>query len=368
MKSQGGGKISRKSSTGSSSSRLDGNPKLDSFHNKDGLSLKTYAWTVKNPVGVIIACHGMNSHVRLEYLRHNVEVVNNNKAILKDGDNYYIYKNSWIEEFNKNGYSFYGIDLQSHGQSEGWKGLRTHIRQFDDIVYDFIQYINRIHDMLCLKNKKDNNSSLHDNINNNNNILPFYIMGLSMGGNVVLRTLQILGKSKDNNNKLNIRGCIPLAGMISIDELATKPSYKYFYIPLAKFLGSFFPSLRLTPGLRFNMFPHMNDIIEFDKFKFKKHVTCRLGYELLNAINNLNNDMDYIPENTPILFAHSKKDSVCFYGGTLKFYNKLKCLKKELYTLDDMDHLLPMEPGNERVLKKIITWLAVHTPKQEEQV
>ncbi|CRG98428.1 lysophospholipase, putative [Plasmodium relictum] len=343
-------------------SKLDGKPKIDSFHNKDGLLLKTYAWLVKNPVGVLILVHGLNSHVRLEYLRHNVEVVNNNKAILKDDENFYIYENSWIEHFNKNNYSVYGLDLQGHGQSDGWKNLRTSINKFDDLVYDVIQYINRIHDLLCLSYKKDNNISLHDNITNTK-IPPFYLLGLSMGGNIVLRILEILGKSKDNNKKVNIRGCISLAGMISIDHLTSKASFKYFYIPISKMLSAVFPSSRITPSLHFGRFPFINDIFSFDKNRHKKPITCRLGYELLNAITNLNNDIEYIPKDIPILFIHSKNDSACYYEGVVNFYNKLNNDNKEIHTLEEMDHILTVEPGNEEVLKKIIDWLS-RIPKE----
>ncbi|KAI4841235.1 prodrug activation and resistance esterase [Plasmodium brasilianum] len=338
--------------------KLDGKPKVDSFNNKDGLSIKTYSWQVKDPQGIMFLVHGLNTHVRLEYLRHNVEIEGNNeRAVLKDADNYYIYKGSWIEHLNKQGYSVYGLDLQGHGQSDGWKNLKTNVKKFDDIVYDVLQYINRVHDTLCLSHKRGTNGSIHDNITNTK-IPPFYIMGLSMGGNIVLRILEILGKSKDSNNKLNIRGCISLAGMISIDELATKASYKYFYIPFSKFFATFFPSLRISPTLHFKKFPYINDIFHFDKNRYNKAITCKLGYELLSAIENLNNDMVHLPKNIPILFIHSKQDSACFFGGVQTFYNKIDSDKKELHILEDMDHVLTMEPGNEQVLKKVIEWLS----------
>ncbi|SBS79877.1 lysophospholipase, putative [Plasmodium ovale] len=356
---QGTEKKTKKSGALSNSTgvnKLDGKPKIDSFNNRDGLSLKTYAWVVKNPVGIIILVHGLNSHVRLEYLRHNVIIQSNDKAILKDAENYYIYKDSWIEHFNKKGFSVYGLDLQGHGQSDGWKNLRTNVKKFDDIVYDVIQYISRIHDMLCLLKTKNTNSSIHDNITNTK-IPPFYIMGLSMGGNIVLRVLEILGKSKENNNKLNIRGCISLAGMISIDELATKTSYKYFYIPFSKLFATLFPSLRLTPSLYFKKHPYVNDIFSYDKYRSHKPITCKLGYELLNAIENLNSDMNHLPKNIPLLFVHSRHDSACFFGGAQTFYNKIDSQNKELHILDDMDHVLTMEPGNEKVLSKVSEWI-----------
>ncbi|EUD66643.1 hypothetical protein C922_02964 [Plasmodium inui San Antonio 1] len=404
-----GGAAERSSPTspsGSASSvRLDGKPKVDSFHNRDGLKLKTYSWLVKNPIGVIFLVHGLNTHLRLEYLRHNVEIVSPEKAILKDADNYYIYKDSWIEHFNKSGYSVYGMDLQGHGQSDGWRNVKTNVKKFDDLVYDVIQYINRVHDVICLTSRKDAKNgetskshsaasprlaasttsatspssrmpaaspaplaqsnisswSIHNNLKDTKTP-PFYIMGLSMGGNIVLRTLEILGKSKNQGEKLNIRGCICLAGMISIDEIASKPSYKFFYIPCSKFFATFFPTLRLTPSLYWKKYPYVNHIFNYDKNRNKKPITCKLGYELLNAIENLNNDMDYIPKDIPILFVHSRHDSACFFGGAETFFKKINTNLKELHILDDMDHVLTMEPGNERVLQKLLAWLSAHSP------
>ncbi|CAA9986164.1 lysophospholipase, putative [Plasmodium knowlesi strain H] len=390
-----GGSSSTSPKGSGGSARLDGKPKVDSFHNRDGLTLKTYSWQVKNPIGVIFLVHGLNTHVRLEYMRHNVDIVSSEKAILKDADNYYIYKDSWIEHFNKNGYSVYGMDHQGHGQSDGWRNLKTNVKKFDDLVYDLIQYINRVHDVICLRGQKDamnaetsksgsadsptsgtspsspmsaaspasfaqrnNNSwSIHNNLKNTKTP-PFYIMGLSMGGNIVLRTLEILGKSKDHSAKLNIRGCICLAGMISIDELASKASYKYFYIPCGKFFATVFPTLRLTPSLYFKKYPYVNQIFKYDKNRNKRPITCKLGFELLNAIENLNKDIHHIPKDIPILFVHSRHDSACFFGGAETFYKKINTNLKELHVLDDMDHVLTMEPGNERVLEKVLAWLS----------
>lgn len=337
--------------------QLDGNPKIDSFHNKDGLVLKTYAWTVDNPKGVVILVHGLNTSIRLEYLRHNVEISDNyKKATLKDGDDFYVYKNSWIESLNQNNYSVYGMDLQGHGCSEGYKNSRCHVNKFDDLAYDVIQYINRIHDLLCLSDRKTQDLSIHDNITNTK-LPPFFLMGLSMGGNIVLRILEILGKSKDSGKKVQIKGCCVLAGMISIEHLQNKSSYKYFYIPLSKFMSTVFPSLRMTPSIRFEKFPFVNDIFSYDKNRSKKPITSRLGHELLTAIENLHNDVEHIPQDVHLFFAHSKLDSLCYYNGMINFTNTIKNPSKEIMTIEDMDHVLTVEPGNEQVLQNVLQWM-----------
>ncbi|EWC76601.1 hypothetical protein C923_02724 [Plasmodium falciparum UGT5.1] len=137
--------------------RVDGTPRLDSFFNKDGLLLRTYSWTVKKAVGIIVLLHGLNAHVRLQFLKQNVEVVSNDEVILKDIDNYYVYKDSWIEKLNENGFSVYGIDLQGHGKSDGWNNLRANINFFDDLIYDVIQYIEKINEDISLEYKNESN-------------------------------------------------------------------------------------------------------------------------------------------------------------------------------------------------------------------
>ncbi|CAG9474069.1 unnamed protein product [Plasmodium vivax] len=515
--------------------RLDGAPTLDSFYNKDGLLLRTYGWLVKNAIGIIILIHGLNSHVRFSFLRHNVDIVNYDKALLKDENNYYVYKDSWIEHFNKCGYSVYGIDLQGHGQSEGWGNLKVNVKQYDDLVYDVMQYIHEIHDkvtsygdksgdssssgderceevptvsnrnrgtFLSVKeageesepsgknkgksssgkkgdksssdkksdksssgkkgdkssndkkidksssDKKGDKSSSDKKIDKSSNAkkidksssgkksdkslivqksdksssskkdyrsstsqlsddcsskhsdgsssqisdksptkrktnkllsiadaggemifkkkkkkkaLPTYIIGQSMGGNIALRTLQLLGKSNDERNKrLNIKGCISLSGMISIELMAASPrSYKYscFYLPFFKLFSCFFPRYRLINNMRYIRYKYMNDVARFDKIRYKKGITSRFGYELLKAMKILDRDMIYIPKDIPILFIHSKDDTLCYYRGVVSFFNRLKNDNKELHILENMEHMLTIEPGNENVLKKILTWL-----------
>ncbi|SOV84051.1 lysophospholipase, putative [Plasmodium sp.] len=448
--------------------RLDGSPRLGSFFNKDGLLLRTYSWTVKKAVGIIVLLHGLNAHVRLQFLKQNVEVVSNDEVILKDIDNYYVYKDSWIEKLNKNGLSVYGIDLQGHGKSDGWQNLRANINFFDDLIYDVIQYIEKINEDISLEYKNESNmgasyidssnidssnmgasyidssnmcasyidssnmgasyidtsiidssyidlsnidrsnidssnldplnidpsiidssvidlsnidpsiidpsiidssiidSSIIDSsvidvscINNENNEKPpIYLMGLSLGGNIALRTLEILGKTY-NYKKYNIKGCISLAGMISIEKLASTCSYKYryFIVPFSKLISSCFPTFRLPQNFNFQKFPYVNDLINYDTYRHDKWITIKFGRQILNSIKNLNNDLKYIPKDIPILFVHSVDDCACYYNGVINFYEALESDNKEVHTLYDMDHVLTMEPGNEEVLKKVINWI-----------
>ncbi|KJP90142.1 hypothetical protein AK88_00311 [Plasmodium fragile] len=388
--------------------RLDGKPRLDSFFNKDGLLLRSYGWLVKNAIGIIILIHGLNSHARLTFLRHNVEIVDNSRAILKDENNYYVYDNSWIERFNNNGYSVFALDLQGHGLSDGWDNLSLNINNFDDSVLDVIQYLNIINDELCLEDKEheskatwanakdcatpcdgdnegnsdesnknvgcnndlqDDNELQNDNrpgcskarSNNKCSSLPIFIIGQSMGGNIALRTLQLLERTQNNGKgKLNIHGCISLSSMIRVQRIASPRSYKYkyFYLPFLRLISGFFPKSRFVTKSGFQKYAYLNDLAKYDKIRCKMGVTFKFWCELLKATINLENDMHLIPSDIPILLIHSKDDIVCDYRGALSFFNRLINDNKKLITVENMEHGLTIEPGNEKVLESILDWIA----------
>ncbi|EAA16208.1 hypothetical protein [Plasmodium yoelii yoelii] len=176
---------------------LDGNPKISWFCNKNGLLLKTYGWLVKNAIGIILLIHGLKSHTRLTFMRINIQMTNNDEGLIVDNNNYYIYKDSWIEKFNQNGYSVYALDLQGHGESEAWKNIRGSANSFDDLVDDVIQYMNHIQDEISNESQMDDESN--DIVTTKKKRLPMYIIGHSMGGSIALRILQLLRKEKEDN-------------------------------------------------------------------------------------------------------------------------------------------------------------------------
>ena len=51
-----------------------------------------------------------------------------------------LYKGSWIEGWNKAGFSVCGIDQQSHGFSESLHGFRCYVDKFDHYVEDVLHF------------------------------------------------------------------------------------------------------------------------------------------------------------------------------------------------------------------------------------
>ncbi|EDL42894.1 PST-A protein [Plasmodium vivax] len=338
---------------------LDGNPKIGTFFNKDGLSLRTYEWGVENPRGIIILIHGIKSHVRLSFLKPNVEIVSNDKAILIDGENYYLYKGSWVEEFNRNGYSVHGMDLQGHGLSEGWENLKAHIKEFDDYVYDVVQHIAIILKHFNSKGKERGTLPNKEHSPNGKN-LPIYFIGYSLGGNVALRILQMMEDSKDEIvRSINLKGCILLAPVILYKELAKPDSFafKFVCLPVSKMLCKIIPRFQLKSEPAYQSFPFVIDIGKYDALRYKGGITIQFGYEILRSMHILRSGVNRISKEVPLLFIHSRRDSICYYDYVLSFFERLEVRNKEMYTLEHMDHALTKEPGNEEILQKIVDWI-----------
>ncbi|KEG01396.1 hypothetical protein YYE_03986 [Plasmodium vinckei vinckei] len=406
--------------SGNKDPAIMGNPAIGFFTNKHGLKIKTFKWFVKAPVGIVFLVHSLNSHCRFDYLRHNATILNNEKAVLNDGDNFYVHKDSWIEELNKNGYSVCSLDLQGHGESGCLKGEKTYITNFDDFADDVLQYMNSIHESIINEAAKDNYENEKNAIrqkkrctrcdlilkdesdvccSNEDKIItkglrsrqpghnqykrpdyniapyktpiPMYLVGLSMGGNIVLRILELLSQRKYNYyNRLNIRGVCSLSGMLSAKGIRKEPSWKFFYIPMAALSSLLFPTFRFSPSVSCEVFPYLRDIYTYDKIFYDKPITNKFLYTLLKAADNLNKDADKILKDVPILLIHSVNDQKCNHPSAQDFYNKLKTKKKEFHTLEDMEHMITMEPGNERVLKKLVDWLedTQKTPKVKKKV
>ncbi|VEV56674.1 lysophospholipase, putative [Plasmodium vinckei vinckei] len=406
--------------------KLDGDPKIGWLCNKNDLLLKTYGWLVKNAIGIILLIHGLRSHSRLTFMRINLKMPNGNEDLIVDTNNYYIYKDSWIEKFNKNGYSVYALDLQGHGESQGWKNARGDFSCFDDLVDDVLQYMNQIQDEISNDNQMNDES--YDIVTTKKKKLPMYVIGYSIGGNIALRILQSLNKEKEDmikawnsnnykncktvldnstnmNNfndyysdnscastsatknvvaiasdkdegfyncldKFNIKGCVSLSGMIRIKsklDLGIK-SLKYFYLPLAKFLSFVLPHTRVFSKSVYKKSDYVDIVSKYDKFRNNNGIRFKYIAEVIKATIALGRNINYMPKNIPLLFVHSKDDTICSYEWVVSFYDKVKVNKKDIHIVDGMDHATTMESGNEGILEKIIDWIYDLRMNDEDEI
>ncbi|EUD73105.1 hypothetical protein YYG_02105 [Plasmodium vinckei petteri] len=558
--------------------KLDGDPKIGWFRNKNGLLIKTYGWLVQNAIGIILLIHGFRSHARLTYMKINLKMPNGSEDLVVDNDNYYVYKDSWIEKFNQHGYSVYTLDLQGHGESQSLGNLRGDINCFDDLVDDVIQYMNQIYDEISnddqtndeipndiqvdyeipnddqtdyeipnddqtnyeipnddqtdyeipndiqadyeipnddqtnyeipnddqtdyeipndiqadyeipnddqtnyeipnddqtdyeipndiqadyeipnddqtdddISNDNQTNDESHDIVTTKKKRLPMYIIGHSMGGNIALRILQLLGKEKENSinsgdennyknfniildnyinsseidndmeedmiddvydmnnfnkfvmenmnnmyflansngyysdkscfsasdtsdsivsdkyegcynylDKLNIKGCASLSGMMRLQAPLDggSKSFKYLYLPIIKFLSLVAPHALISSEPGYKRSEYVTNICKYDKFRNKNGVKFKCVSELIKATITLDCNINYLPKEIPLLFVHSIDDCVCNYKGSAMFYDKAKVNRKELYIVEGMNHSITTAPENEKILKMVTDWI-----------
>ncbi|EUD70918.1 hypothetical protein YYG_04042 [Plasmodium vinckei petteri] len=410
---------------------LDGDPKIGWLRNKNGLLLKTYGWLVKNAIGNILLLHGFGTHIRSDFMRKKLKMPNKNGDVVVDNNNYYIYKDSWIEKFNQNGYSVYGLDLQGHGGSQSLGKLRGTFNCFDDLVDDVIQYMNQIYDETSSDNQKDDESNNIVTIKKKR--IPMYIIGYSMGANIALRILQLLKKEKedrikacssnnyknsntmlnnstnineidnDMNNynnygsdnsranisattnsiangnhegrynyldKFNIKGCVSISGMMRFKTIwnAGNNSFKYCYLPILSFLSYVLPHIQISSEPCYKKSGYFSNICKHYIFPNINGIKYKWIYECVKATITLDCDVNYIPKDISLLFVHSKDDSMCSYIGMISFYNKLNVNDKELHTVDGMNHSTTKKPGNEDILKKIIDWICNLRKNGEDEI
>ncbi|CAD2089753.1 lysophospholipase, putative [Plasmodium vinckei brucechwatti] len=458
--------------------KLDGDPKIGWLCNKNGLLLKTYEWIAQNAIGIILLIHGLKSHTRLTFMKINLNIPNNNEDFVVDSDNYYIYKDSWIEKFNQNGYSVYALDLQGHGESQAWKNTRGDFNCYNDLVDDVIQYMCHIQDEISndnqtnyeiandnqanyeisnynqtddeIPNNNQTNNETHDIVSTKKKKLPMYIIGHSMGGNIALRVLQLLGAEKEGNinagdenyykkcsimleniangidndmvediinvmddmntfndssvkdiwykrcisnsknddpdiyiantsdkaegfynnlDKLNIKGCVSLSGMMKLNATrkAGDKSIKYLYLPIAKFLSRVAPNAVFSPKSGLKHSEYVADIYKYDKFRNCDKIKFKCISELIKATVTLNCNINYMPADIPLLFVHSKDDNVCCYEGSVLFHDKANVVNKKLHLVDGMNHAITAVPGNEEVLNEILDWISNVRRNDEEE-
>ncbi|SCL87525.1 lysophospholipase, putative, partial [Plasmodium chabaudi chabaudi] len=265
----------------------------------------------------------------------------------------------------------------------------------------------------------------HDIVPTKKKRLPMYIIGHSMGGNIALRILQLLGKAKENNinsgdannykncnsildnstnineigndvnnyndydsdnscastsattnaitsasdkhegyynylDKLNIKGCVSLSGMIIIKTFLNDESnsFKNVYLPIIDHMSNFMPHALIPSEFRFKISKYASNIYKHDKFRNNNGIKFKCMSELIKATITLDSDINYMPTDIPLLFVHSSDDSVCYYKGSVLFHDKAKVKKKNIYIVDDMNHDITIEPGNEEILKTIIDWIS----------
>ena len=156
---------------------------------RDGTRLVGHEWVIDKPAGAVAMIHGLGEHSR----RYD----------------------HVARFFNENGFSYYAIDQRGHGQSEGKRGhTPSHERMVDD-VEEFLMYVR----------SEENN-------------LPIFLYGHSMGGNLVSNYVL-----KKNVNEL-------AGAIISTPWLKTHIVPPAWQRTMARVVSKIFPSFQQNNGLK----------------------------------------------------------------------------------------------------------------------
>ena len=204
------------------------------WKNAKGYKIMSSFWptTAKKPKGVLLLLHGHGVHVVFEFLK--------SRGVGQER----VYAESWIEELNNQGYSCCGIDVQSKGRSEGYKGYKNYFESFDDVVADDLAFVSKLPDL--------GGAAFAD--------LPIFAFAVSMGG--ARAAMMFLEKEEV------FKGALFYAPMLSLERVSKKGLNPYLK-PLIKLFNLIGPHWRIAANSKNEIYPDLQE--EFDNDFFSDH-------------------------------------------------------------------------------------------------
>lgn len=263
---------------------------------------------------IILHVHGVGSHFQFVY-------PNLDELVSRD------------DFFSKFGYKSIAFEFYGHGKSEG---LNCSIMDFSDLVTDLSNVVSHL-------NSKYPNK-------------PIYICAESMGGAVCLK--YIIEKLYLSC----VRGIILLSPMCAIDD-HLKPNP--FMIQILLGVSKIFPNLQLALTTK-KLGSETTVNTEFIEAKN----SCPYGFRgplRLCTVRELFQVSLWIPENAsqvtiPVLLFHGLRDKITTPNGSMKVFEKIKSVDKEIVILPDSEHCVLVPNSHDDltpnfVYIKILNWL-----------
>ncbi|KAL8274944.1 hypothetical protein Esti_001144 [Eimeria stiedai] len=381
----------------------DGSPEVCSITNAQGLRLATYCWRVKEPRAGVMLVHGVQSHARFEFLRHlqpgeeelplpavsqvagsqgaggessnltpntsqpSIDTTNVSAAC-KKYTRWCIYEKSWVQQLNEAGCSVYAVDMQSFGHSQGWKNRRCSVERLDHLASDVICFAEHV--ATDLQKQVGSQSDLAA-------VPPLYLVGISMGGFSVVRSLELMGKANhwllraasgsgagtaaETDRRPRLVGCVALAPMLSVE----KASSGAFNKAAAK-MGTAFS--RLTPHMGIVKLPAAR-LRWIDEQKNEDPLVtspmklpCRMAVEVLEAMPRVHQEAKFIPADLRFIIIHAEQDTLVEPVGSKRFHaeSAQHISDRELKLLQgDRGHYLVIEPENADVIAAIKAFMQI---------
>jgi len=293
------------------------------FTSRQGLRLHCSFWPAAGESkGVIVLVHGHGSHCAFEFLLspgHGAE----------SGPRTYL--NSWVERLNAEGWSCAGIDHQSMGRSEGIGGCPNFIEDFDDLVGDLEEFCDG--QMAGLGGPAFSSG------------LPRVILGSSLGGAVATSALL---RRPDLAH-----GLMLLSPMLSLEKVARKGS-NYYLRPLMTVVSAWWPTLQVVKVEKCPIL-HFQEEFQADPLNYHGGTRVRNAQCYLKACESIMSRCEELT--VPFITSHSADDPYTDPDGSVSLVERAKSTDKTLNLVRGMWHIINQEPGNEKILEKLVEWL-----------
>lgn len=294
--------------------------KRSSLVNAQGLKLASYFWpaATDKPRAVLQLVHGNGA-----YLMEFLKTQGPGKPMQYEG--------SWVQQLNDAGISVCGFDMQGCGFSEGLKGLRSYFESFDDLIADVVQFRRLVSDIGVPGFTG----------------LPVFLTGISLGGCITLQTLR--------RHADLYKGAVLLAPMVSLEKVS-KAGLNPYLLPLSALVSYWFPAAQVAKVNRNPLYPALQLEWDSDPLNFQGNTRARSAAEYLRVTRELTPNLNQI--RCPWICFHGEDDTLCDPDGSQLLYDESQSEDKELVKLSKMWHVLIKEPGQEKIVAKIIQWVS----------
>ena len=224
------------------------------------------------------------------------------------------------------GYAVYAFDLRGHGRSPG---ARAFVRSFSEYLSDLEVYLT------CVSEREPGK--------------PIFILGHSLGGTIA--ALFAIDK------KPGISGLILSAPLIKLPG-----NISPLFIRLVSLIGRILPKLPIenkVPPTLLSYDPKTVEDYKNDPLVYRGGMPAGSARAISCALKRIQNGMAGI--SLPLLIMHGTDDRLADVSGSKELYKRARSTDKTLRLYDGFYHEILNEPGKEKPLNEIITWLNKRT-------
>lgn len=274
------------------------------FLSQDGLKLYYRSWLPENAESVVCIVHGLGEHAGR-----------------------YLHVGDFL---SKNGSAVFALDLRGHGLSQGKRG---HAKSYDLLLSDIEE---------LLKTARAEYTEL-----------PLFLMGHSMGGNLVANYM-----IRMNTNDI--------AGFI-----LSSPWFKLAFEPpkwkleLGRFITGVFPGFTQPNGLIAQQISKDPEVVKayVEDPQVHNHISAGLFTHITTAGEYAMEHVDEIT--TEGLIYHGNADKITDWNSTKSFAER--CATAEWHELENVYHEPHNDLEKDKVLDLILNWITARATHQSRK-